>query len=69
MATTDTTIQTDKDGSSYVYLWDSEKQKPVKVTRLLRRQRQRCKCEWTDTVNRGHGKWRRGCLKCGSLGR
>lgn len=65
---TDKTIKKDMNGDRiiYVYLRNSA-MRPVFI--LSRTQKLKCVHDWRPVAMAGHGKWRRGCSKCGALSR
>jgi hypothetical protein len=67
------TVQTQDNGKSCIWVWvwmqHSNQVKSVSVLRKPRRLRLLCNHNWRPVSRGGHGNWRRGCSKCGALGR
>ncbi len=66
--TEDTTIKREPLKPDYILVYNFVNRCAVEVPRLKLSQRRKCKHVFKPTVE-GHGKWRRGCNKCGALSR
>lgn len=66
--TEDTTIKRVLLKPDFILVYNNVNKDAVPVTRLSRSKRRKCNHVFKP-VRQGHGKWTRGCNKCGALSR